>query len=302
MYNLLMSGGENTWDNPTWVLPYSRFLEYTPEPIRVRFKSLSEQVIEELMRLPTLFMYEDFRCAPANFGQITAINQRNHDVTITLSLDHSVPAIPFETISKLYPYLGLNLKKWELARTHWAVKDVDLAAVLQQAGITLPSAAIPQRRPPIVFISYSWDSPEHRQWVTQFGGYLRSKGIDARLDVWHLRLGEDVGVFMESTLREADRVLVICTEHYAEKAMSRKGGVGYEHMMVTAALMQDLGTTKFIPITRQTKEKPSLPTELCTRRYIDLQDGPHYTKNLEELVRELHDANIPIPPLGSNPY
>ena len=37
---------------------------------------------------------------------------------------------------------------------------------------------------PRVFVSYSWDSPEHRLWVESFAQELRKSGIDARLDAW----------------------------------------------------------------------------------------------------------------------
>src|SRR5271166_6131936 len=42
-----------------------------------------------------------------------------------------------------------------------------------------------------VFISYSHTSPDHERWVEQLGAFLRENGIDARLDVWHLRHGMD---------------------------------------------------------------------------------------------------------------
>lgn len=45
MFNLLMSGMENTWDAPTWVLPNDRYLEYTHPDIKAEFGSLNDQVI-----------------------------------------------------------------------------------------------------------------------------------------------------------------------------------------------------------------------------------------------------------------
>lgn len=39
MFNLLMSGMENTWDAPTWVLPNDRYLEYTHPDIKAEFGS-----------------------------------------------------------------------------------------------------------------------------------------------------------------------------------------------------------------------------------------------------------------------
>ena len=35
---------------------------------------------------------------------------------------------------------------------------------------------------PKVFVSYSWDSNEHNEWVSKFVSKLRSNGVDAKYD------------------------------------------------------------------------------------------------------------------------
>ena len=47
-----------------------------------------------------------------------------------------------------------------------------------------------EQAPPRVFISYSHDSSEHRQWVSHLGTELRGKGIDAILDQWGMSFGD----------------------------------------------------------------------------------------------------------------
>jgi TIR domain len=79
---------------------------------------------------------------------------------------------------------------------------------------------------PRVFISYSRDSNEHKAWVRQFAERLRADGVDVILDQWDLGLGADVTEFMERSLSSCDRVLVICTERYVQKANTLKDGVG----------------------------------------------------------------------------
>ena len=41
---------------------------------------------------------------------------------------------------------------------------------------------------PTVFISYSHDSDEHKNWVLQLATRLRSNGVDVILDRWNLNL------------------------------------------------------------------------------------------------------------------
>lgn len=62
---------------------------------------------------------------------------------------------------------------------------------------------------PVVFISYSWDSPEHKRWVSQLATRLRQDGVDAILDQWDLGPGDDVSLFMESGLAGSQHVLLV---------------------------------------------------------------------------------------------
>jgi hypothetical protein len=86
---------------------------------------------------------------------------------------------------------------------------------------------------PKVFVSYSWDSEQHRKWVIEFCSNLRKDGVDVILDHWHLQPGGDKTVFMEQSVAQSDRVLLVCTPNYANKADERSGGVGYEAMIIT---------------------------------------------------------------------
>ena len=156
---------------------------------------------------------------------------------------------------------------------------------------------------PKVFISYSHDSPEHKQWVSELAARLRRNGIDAILDQWDVGLGDDVTRFMERGIVNADRVLVICTEKYVNKANTGEGGVDYERMIINAELVQNLGTDKFIPIIRQASGKQKTPTFLGTRVYADFRNDHQFGAECEKLIRELHEMPIiEKPPLGENPF
>ncbi len=156
---------------------------------------------------------------------------------------------------------------------------------------------------PTVFVSYSHDSPAHKQWVAELATRLRKSGINAVLDQWDLSLGDDVTRFMEEGVTGSDRVLVVCTDNYIRKADAGQGGVGYERLIVTAELVSNLGTKKFIPIVRNVTAETKTPIFLATRLYIDFSDDDSYDAKLEELLRELHKAPSAVkPPLGKNPF
>jgi hypothetical protein len=155
---------------------------------------------------------------------------------------------------------------------------------------------------PNVFISYSHDSALHKEWVLRLATDLRTNGVDAKLDVWELVLGQDVAAFMQRGIAEADRVLLVCTEAYVRKAEEGKGGVGYERLIVTGEVVQAIETKKFIPVMRSNAKK-SVRGFLGPRMYIDFTDDGEYAKKLDELLRELHGMPAAVkPPLGSNPF
>lgn len=156
---------------------------------------------------------------------------------------------------------------------------------------------------PKVFISYSHDTPAHKKWVGEFASKLVDKRIDVFLDQWDLSPGDDIIKFMEKSVTEADRVLMICSEPYVRKADDGQGGVGYEAMIVTGELVRNLGTSKFIPVARQSNSEVVLPKSVSTRFYINLGEDQNYEEQFELLIRELHnEPAIKKPPLGKNPF
>ncbi len=157
--------------------------------------------------------------------------------------------------------------------------------------------------PPRVFISYSHDSPEHKAWVLRLATDLRNNGVDTSLDQWDLAPGEDVAAFMQRGIAESDRVLMICTQEYVSKADAGSGGVGYERLIITAEVVQNIDTKKFIPLVRNNNVEPKVPRFLGPRVYIDFNGDARYEEKREVLLRELLGAPALVkPPLGGNPF
>ncbi len=144
-------------------------------------------------------------------------------------------------------------------------------------------------RQPVVFVSYSHDSPEHKQWVAELAARLRKEGgADVILDQWDTEHGDDLAKFMEKGVRDADRVLMVCTTAYVQKANDGWGGVGYEAMVVTGELVKDLGTAKFIPVIPPENADAAVPTCVSTRRYVDMREAEGLDEAFDELVETLH--------------
>jgi len=155
---------------------------------------------------------------------------------------------------------------------------------------------------PKVFISYSHDSPDHKQWVLELATRLRACGVDATLDQWDLGPGSDLPHFMEQNIANSSRILMICTERYVQKANAGIGGVGYEKMIVTADLMRQIDSSRVIPIIRQ-KGTFELPIFLASKLYIDLSTQDQFETGFDQLLRDLLNAPLYVkPPLGTAPH
>ena len=80
--------------------------------------------------------------------------------------------------------------------------------------------------------------------------------------------------------------MVICTDGYVRKANAGEGGVGYEAMIITRKLAEDLGTNKFIPIIRQAVGEDKTPAFLGTRVHTDFTTEDRFDENFQELLHE----------------
>jgi len=159
---------------------------------------------------------------------------------------------------------------------------------------------------PKVFISYSWSNPQHEQWVINLATELRQSGVDVILDKWDLREGHDAIAFMEKMVTDPEikKVIIVCDRVYAEKADSRKGGVGTETQIVSKEIYEKVQQDKFVVVIAEKNEfgKPYLPTYYKSRIYIDLSEPDKYTGNFERLLRWIYDKPLYIKPdLGKKP-
>lgn len=155
---------------------------------------------------------------------------------------------------------------------------------------------------PKAFISYSHDTQEHKKWVLELATRLRNNGIDAILDQFELQPGDDLPHFMENHLQTANKIIMVCTEKYVEKANKGQGGVGYEKMIITSNLMKSIDENKIIPIIRQNNTK-EVPTFLKTKLYIDFSRKDDFEFSYDNLVRTIHNSPLfKKPPIGNNPF
>lgn len=165
------------------------------------------------------------------------------------------------------------------------------------------TTSIESTRPyPKAFLSYAWESNEHREWVRDLATRLRSDGIDVTLDQWSLHPGDALPQFMESAVRENDYVLIVCTPYYAKRSNQRRGGVGYEGDIMTAEVLTSRRKRKFIPLFRAGDHwEAASPTWLRGAYCLNFRGDPYSDEQYNDLLTTLHGVRPIAPPLGPQP-
>lgn len=159
---------------------------------------------------------------------------------------------------------------------------------------------------PKLFISYSWSSPSHEQWVIDLANELTESGIHVILDKWDLKEGHDSVAFMEKMVTDPQisKVAIICDEAYASKADGRAGGVGTETQIISREVYENQEQSKFVAIIPEKDDqgKAYLPTYYKSRIYIDLSEPDTYADNFEKLIRWIYDKPLYTrPEIGKRP-
>ena len=142
MFNLIMRGANN-WDKGIESMPLDRIFEYTEGVLSNYFKPNNNLLLDQLLKLPCLFMQEGIRDELAYVGQINRARIIGKEVSFEYTLDTEVPPLKNSLIFANRAALDMTID-FEFSRNHWAVKDVDLYRFLLRT-------VRPRRQRPTVF-------------------------------------------------------------------------------------------------------------------------------------------------------
>ncbi len=152
-----------------------------------------------------------------------------------------------------------------------------------------------------VFISYSHDSPDHADKVLAQSDRLIGDGVDCILDQYEESPLEGWPRWMDTNIKKADFVLMICTETYYKRVMGEeepgKGrGVRWEGNLIYQHFYDsDTMNRKFIPVLFESSKPEYIP--------VPLRGSTHYWVDREEQYRDLYrrltgQIKTPKPKLG----
>ena len=174
--------------------------------------------------------------------------------------------------------------------------------IKSRKNMSLPTTtSSSQGNNPKVFISYSWDDKQHEKWVVNLAEKLCNKGIDVTLDKWEMKLGKLFPHFMANAIKESERVICIITPNYKKKSENLEGGVGYEYSIMSAEVLKDIQTEKFIPLFRK-GDSNDTPSFLSGRDFVDMRSDEDFDKVFDVLVRDIWgEPQSKKPKIGNRP-
>jgi SEFIR domain len=182
----------------------------------------------------------------------------------------------------------------------------------KKKGIMESSQAIGvnEQAPPKVFMSYSWDSTEHKDKVLSLAQALRDDGIECIIDEFVLS-PDNWDRWMLDQIDESGFVLIICSERYYRRYRGKeevnKGlGVTWESTLIMGKIYDAQGKNgKFYPIFFSSPDRAIIPDGVRTSFYdlsqhdlFNLETDPDRLKNdggYKDLYRLLTNQPSVVP-------
>lgn len=182
MYHFFVTGQTGGWDQGFYLYDRGRFLEYTNDKIAKAFEVLTETHINTLLSWPCLFAYEgdahDFRV-----GILRSIKEQGRSIRIEFDFSANIQPISYAAVKSIAPLL--DIRDWEMNRTHWAIKDEDLFQRLRDRGLLgAADLANPEHEP--ASVDQLPDAPPSTR-VSTVGEFIEKvlEGHDGGMEVFY---------------------------------------------------------------------------------------------------------------------
>jgi hypothetical protein len=156
-----------------------------------------------------------------------------------------------------------------------------------------------------VFISYSYDTKEHENWVEQLANQLRrDAGVNAMIDKFALNQASDLDEIMTKGFEQSDKVIIVATKQYAEKSKDMKSGVSFENSLATIiARKENKDKLIFIKKDLNANFDEVFPFQFKDYYAIDFSETEHFEEKFKELYHKIWNKEYHImAEIGNSPF
>ena len=143
-----------------------------------------------------------------------------------------------------------------------------------------------------VFLSYSHDTPKHKDAVRSLCNRLRQHGVESFLDQYFPFPTEGWPKWMENSITTSKYVLIVCSEAYYRRASgieeNGKGlGAIWESQIITQDLFEKGGkNNKFVPILLSEVDLGFRPKFILPYTYFDVSKNDGFVSLLRLLTNQ----------------
>lgn len=146
-----------------------------------------------------------------------------------------------------------------------------------------------------VFVSYSWDSDSHRDWVNELVKTLRGTyGVNAIFDGNLPRA--NLNRMMVEQIQNAGKIIIVLTKNYAKRAEEFSGGVGTETQLLLSYIMKKPEKLVFIK-----RENTSIPLCFDGFEYVDFTCGISDTNMKQLMLKIMELPEYEVVPITQTP-
>jgi hypothetical protein len=143
-----------------------------------------------------------------------------------------------------------------------------------------------------VFVSYAWEDEEHNSKVVSFVDFLRKRGFDASMDRKRSQEATSINFnqMMIEGIQNSEKVIVILSKKYKEKADKFEGGVWQELSLIIEDMKQN--KNKYIFAYFGNEERGAVtPTAILGTDILDLKKDQDETQ-FNRLFSKVKEENI----------
>jgi hypothetical protein len=142
-----------------------------------------------------------------------------------------------------------------------------------------------------VFVTYAWENDFHNDRVMSFVNFLRNKGYDATMDRKQTQEESAINLnkMMIEGIQNSNKVVVVLSTKYKEKADKFIGGVGTEFGIILEDIK--INNNKYIFVSfGENKLDEIVPTGILGREILDLKKDQDL-RNFNDLFAKLENDN-----------
>lgn len=153
-----------------------------------------------------------------------------------------------------------------------------------------------------MFLSYAHDSDAHREAVRDLWIFLRTNGVDARIDRVATEQRQDWSLWMEGEVAAADRILIVASRAYKQRAgVDADPGIGrgvqYEARLIRNlfyANQKDL--QRFLPVVLPGGDLDDVPAFLAPSIATVYRVEAFTLAGADALLRAIHGLPVEVDP------